>query len=264
MITQERLDEYIASVPPLSETLRETLAALERGDLAAAAKAASKDPALIRYLRQVVNSAAYGFRHEVKEAGPIFSALGIERAKQLLYAYLVAVTAPGKWRYFDIEKEAFREFQAGFMRRWEALVEALEAPEKYLSAAAILGAGLVVADALFGDHAGDVALLLSTEPLSLDEILERLSGRRFRELVAAIARKWEMDEEVVKLVALSFGGAECEEEPRCTLARMLHLLLFYELSRPVMMEAGANGFLNFDPAFVEPVLQRFQSIVELS
>ena len=265
MVTPQQIAEYIKKVPPLPQTLRDTLAALDAGELSAAARAASKDPALIHYLRQVVNSAAYGFRNELNDAAQIFSALGVQRAKQLLYAYMVALLAPEKWRYFTLDNSGFRDFQAGMMARWERIVKALEADEKYLTAAAVLSAGLVVADAIFGDHASEVALIRESGDYDLDTILERVSRLNFEKLVDAIAKKWDVDPEVADLVSLAFGRRECEEETtRCRLARMLHLLLFYELSRPLMMDAGANAFVSFRPEFSEPVLEKFQEVVAIA
>lgn len=262
MVTPKRIAEYIQSVPPLPETLRKSLEALEKGELAGAAKTAAADPAMIQYLKQIVNSAAYGFRNELKDASQIFSALGIERAKQLLYAYMVSSLAPKKWAYFTIDRDGFRQFQRDLMRKWEEIVRHEKADEKYLSAAAIMSAGLVVADAIFGDHASDVALLRESGDYDLDTILQRVSRLSFDRLVATIAKKWEVDEDVVRLVALAFGREECPAKERlCRLARMLHLLLFYELSRPLMMDAGANAFIGFNPEFSEPVLKEFQEIV---
>ncbi|WP_456452293.1 HDOD domain-containing protein [Hydrogenimonas sp.] len=264
MVTPQQIAEYIQKVPPLPETLRETLAALEAGELAAAAKRAAADPALLHYLKQVVNSAAYGFRNELSDAGQIFSALGTERAKQLLYAYMVSLLAPKEWNYFTMDTQTFRNFQTGLMSKWERIVKALGAEEKYLSAAAIMSAGLVVADAIFGDHASEVALIRESGDLDLDTILERVSRLNFEKLVTTIAEKWEVDPEVAKLVGLAFGREACEEGRLCELARLLHLLLFYELSRPAMMDAGANAFIAFNPEFSEPVLERFQEIVEIA
>ncbi|WP_201352480.1 HDOD domain-containing protein [Hydrogenimonas urashimensis] len=261
MVTPKQIAEYIRQIPPLPESLKKTIDALEEGELAKAAKAAEADPALIQYLKQVVNSAAYGFRNELKDASQIFSALGVERAKQLLYAYMVTLIAPKEWAFFTIDNQGFRQFQTDLMRQWERIVRHEGAKEKYLSAAAIMSAGLVVADAIFADHASDVALLRESGDYDLDTILERVSRLTFDRLVATIAKKWEVDKDVTELVALAFGREECAPQIRfCKLARMLHLLLFFELSRPAMMDAGANAFISFNPEFSEPVLEEFQEI----
>ena len=264
MVTPKKIAEYIESVPPLPETIKKTVDALQKGELNVAAKIAAADPALIDYLKRVVNSAAYGFRTELKDASQIFSALGIERAKQLLYAYMVMLIAPKEWLYFTLDSNDFTKFQTTLMHRWEKIVKDQSVDEKYLSAAAIMSAGLVVADAIFGDHASDVALLRESGDYDLDTILERVSHLRFEQLVAKIAEKWEIDEDVKRLVIMAFGKEACDpNEALCRLARLLHLLLFFELSRPMMLDAGANVFIAFNPEFSDPVFEIFQNIVGL-
>ncbi len=260
MVTPQQIGEYLKSVPPLPEAIGSALKYLGEGDLAAAARAASADPALIHYLKQIVNSAAYGFKRELKDPMQIFSVLGIQRAKQLLYAYMVNSVAPEKWGYFTLDRDDFGSFQLSFLKRWERIVSTLNIDEKYMSAAAIMSAGLIVADAIFADHASDVALIRESGDFDLDTILERVSRLRFEQLVAAIAEKWDVESDVIKLVSLAFGKEECEGEDMCEAARFLHLLLFYELSRPAMLNAGANSFISFNPEFSMPVLERFEEI----
>ncbi len=261
MVTPQQIGEYLKRVPPLPEAIGSSLNYLAQGELATAAKAASADPALIHYLKQIVNSAAYGFKQELKDPMQIFSALGTQRAKQLLYAYMVHSVAPQKWGYFALDKDGFGKFQLSFMQRWERVVSTLEIDEKFMSAAAIMSAGLIVADAIFADRASDVALIKGSGDFDLDTILERVSRLRFEQLVATIAKKWDVESDVIKLVSLAFGKEECEGDDLCTPARFLHLLLFYELSRPAMLDAGANSFISFNPEFSMPVLERFEEIV---
>ncbi|BDY12682.1 HDOD domain-containing protein [Hydrogenimonas cancrithermarum] len=265
MVTPQQIDIYLQRVPPLPESLQKSLNALEKGNLAAAAKAAASDAGLIGYLKRVVNSAAYGFRNRVNDPAQIFSALGVERAKELLYAYMVSRIAPEKWRYFALSNDDFTHFQTALMHKWEMLVRHESADEKFLSAAAVMSGGLVVADAVFGEHASDVALLRESGDYDLDTILERVSHLRFEQLVAVIAKKWEVDEDVIRLVRLAFGNLSCMEakgdDTLCRLARLLHLLLFYELSRPIMLEAGANAFISFNPEFATPALETFENVI---
>lgn len=264
MVTSEEIGEYLKKVPPLPRPLKESLNLLSENELSLAAKAAASDPALIFYLKHVVNSAAYGFKQELKEPMQIFSALGTERAKQLLYTYMVETLSPKSWGYFKLEKEDFRTFQLSLMRRWERVVKEEEIDERLLSASSIVAAGLIVADAIFSSRVSEVELLRSGSDLDLDTILKRVSSFSFEKLLEEIAQKWEMTSSVTNTVRLSFAKEECGEDEICEAARFLHLLLFYELSRPKMLEAGANSFISFNPEFVAPVLERFQEIAEIS
>jgi len=262
MVTQQQIAEYLKRVPPLSKALRNTFQDLESGDLAGASKAAATDPAIIYYLQQIVNSAAFGFRSEITDPSQIFSILGIARVKQLLYAFMVHSMAPKQWSYFKLSTDDFVQFQASMMHCWETIIKTEGAEERYLSAAAILSAGLVVADAIFGDHADDIALIRQVEDLDLNTILERVAKMRFDSIVVAVAKIWEVDPDVIDLVKLSFAKTDCKsEETKCKLAKYLHLLLFYELSRPVMLEAEANSFIEFNPEFINEVISQFQDIV---
>ncbi|SFP16023.1 HDOD domain-containing protein [Hydrogenimonas thermophila] len=262
MVTQQQIAEYLKKVPPLSEALKKSFEALENGDLAGASKAAATDPAIIYYLKQIVNSAAFGFRNEVTDPSQIFSILGIARVKQLLYAFMVHSMAPKKWNFFKLSRDDFIQFQASMMNRWEKIVKAENADEFFLSASAIMSAGLVVADGIFGDHADDIALIRQVEDLDLDTILERVAKVRFDSIVVSVAKIWEVDPNVIDLVKLSFAKKDCSsEEIKCRLSKYLHLLLFYELSRPVMLEAGANSFIEFKPQYVSEVVSQFQDIV---
>jgi len=87
---------------PLPEAVGNSLDHLAKGELAGAAKAASADPALIQYLKQIVNSAAYGFKQELKDPMQIFSALGTQRARirklsALFHEEVGEVPKSGRW-----------------------------------------------------------------------------------------------------------------------------------------------------------------------
>jgi len=260
MVTIEEISDYLKRVPPMPKALQEAFAALKANDLSGAAKVAAKEPAMIAYLKKVVNSAAYGFKTTIHDPAQIFSALGSARAEELLYAYMVSRIVPEKWSYFGLSREEFIHFQAELMSRWERLLRYLDADERLLSAAAIMSAGLVVADALFAKHISDVALLQESGDYDLNTILQRVAHLGFDRLVEEIAKRWDMDEEVIRLVKLSFAQLDCggEDEKICRSARALHLLLFYELSRPLMLATGANAFISFDPEFSAPVLEIFE------
>lgn len=262
MVTQRQIAEYLKKVPPLPEALQKTFEYLEQGDLAGASKAAATDPAIIYYLKQIVNSAAFGFRNEVTNPSQIFSILGIARVKQLLYAFMVHSIAPKQWSFFKLNRDDFFQFQASLMSRWEKIIKAEGAGDHFLSAAAIMSAGLVIADAIFADHADDIALIRQVEDIKLDDLLVKVAKVGFEDVVLFVAKIWGLDPNVTNLVKLSFAKIDCNgEEIECKLSKYLHLLLFYELSRPVMIEAGANSFIEFNPEFVNEVVSQFKDIV---
>jgi len=262
MVTNEQIKEYLKKVPPMPKPLKETFELLKGGDLSGAAKAASNDPAIIFYLKQVVNSAAYGFKNEVTNPNQIFSILGVARAKQLMYAYMTSYIAPDKWAFFDLKKDDFITFQTSLMHFWEEIIKNEKADERYLSASAIFSAGLVVADGIFSDHIENVNLIREVEDVTLNDILKRVSGLSFEALIEKVVESWGVEKDVLELVKLSFGNIECDiKEEKCKLAKFLHLLIFYELSKPVMLEAEVNFFIEFKPDYVLEISEKFYDMV---
>jgi len=262
MVTQKQIAEYLKKVPPLPEALQKTFEYMDKGDLAGASKAASNDPSIIYYLKQVVNSASFGFKNEVTDPSHIFSILGMARAKQLLYAYMVHTMAPKQWSFFKLSRDDFIQFQASFISRWEKIVRAEGVDEKFLSASAIMSAGLVVADAIFADHSDDIALIRQVKDIKLDNLLVKVAKVGFEDIVLFIAKIWGLEKSVLNVINLSFAKKDCNiEDLECKLSKYLHLLLFYELSRPIMLEAGANSFIEFNPQFVNEIIKKFQDIV---
>jgi len=262
MVTTEQIKNYLKKVPPMPKPLKETFEFLKNGDLSGAARAAANDPAIIFYLKQVVNSAAYGFKSEVTNPNQIFSILGVARAKQLMYAYMTSYVAPDKWGFFDLKKDDFIMFQTSLMHFWEEIIKIEKADERYLSASSIFSAGLVVADGVFSDHIENVNLIREVEDVALNDILKRVSGLNFEKLIEKVVESWGVEKDILELVKLSFADTKCEHnEIKCKLAKYLHLLLFYELSRPKMMEAEVNYFVEFKPEFTKEVSQKFFDMV---
>ena len=87
MITQKEIESYIEKIPPTPAILKATINFVDQGELTKAAKTATKDPALSKYLTTLVNKPIYGFRNEVHDLSQIFGILGTSGAKQVLYNY---------------------------------------------------------------------------------------------------------------------------------------------------------------------------------
>ncbi len=43
----------------------------------------------------------------------------------------------------------------------------------------------------------------------------------------------------------------------------MHLLLFYEMSKPAPVAAGLNNYLEFNPEFVADISQEFMQVMEV-
>lgn len=262
MISQQEIVHYLKHVPVLKQSIRETLAALQENALDRAAQKAAADPALMHFLKKSVNSAAYGFRREIKAAPQIFSALGLQKAKELLYAYMVASLAPEQWRFFALEAHTFADFQLSLMRGWELVLKQTGTPETLRPVAALVPAAIAVADALFAEHREEADLIYQSTGEDMNAILKKMCGLDFLQLVERIAKSWEVDAQNRTALGVAFGAHPCRPSAECGALKMLHLLLFYELSRPAMMQAGVNAFIAFNPELVADVMDDFQNLME--
>jgi HD-like signal output (HDOD) protein len=258
MISTADLERYISTIPPLPKVVKSCSDALENGDLVGAADEASKDSALMLYLRQLVNKPIFGFRSTIKDPRQLFGILGLSRARQLLYAYYTQLLLPQKWEVFDLNTRIFQEFQAHIMVKWEKLMSANGADdEDVLKVASILPATLAVCEEVFKDRLETLRLIQSQRSISYDVILFKMTGLHFLDIAAKIAQKWELPE-VISQMLLDVGS----DEPRGDLVEYLKLLIQYELSRPVLIQSGANDFFELNIFASEEMVSKFYSIVE--
>ena len=258
MISKADLERYISSIPPLPKVVKACSKALEEGDLVGAADEASKDGALMLYLRQLVNKPIFGFRSTIKEPRQLFGILGLSRARQLLYAYYTQLLLPKKWEVFDLDTRIFQELQAHIMVKWERLIQENNVKdEEILKAASIIPAALAACEGIFKDRIETLRLIQSQKALSYDVILEKMTGMRFVDVTVAIANKWELPKSVEELL-LSLG----DTKPHGDLVEYLKLLIQYELSRPVMIQSGANDFFEFTLFADDELISKFYMIIE--
>lgn len=263
ILSQEELDRYILSIPPLSETIRNCMDALEQNNLQQAAKHAHHDPALCFYLRSQVNNSLI-LKHTVTDVPQMFSSLGVVRSKQLIAAYVVRLLCDSDWHFFECDNPFFEQLQIRFMHHWNEILKAEGAGEdSELSLAGILlPSALVVCDRLFGDSREEVIMLQQFHNLECNEILRRILGISFFQLAEIIGLKWQLPEQVTNIILLSEGeeDLESQEELNLKLARHLHLLLFYILSRPGNADSNLLRFCFFNVEFAEPVRETFMNL----
>lgn len=265
LLPQEKLDGYIAAIPPLPETLRACMEALDSGDLGRAAAKAQKDPALCHYLISQVNR-SYLLRQTVDDVTQAITSLGLIYTRQLMAAYIVTLLSRNGWRFFEYDDQRFQHLQIAFMKYWNTiLVNEGYGDDSVLSLPGILlPATLAVCDQLFGDAKEEVELLQRSRNLECNEILKRISGVSLFQLAEIIGLKWRLPERATRIVLLAEG--EQELEPVCEadfrLARLLHLLTFYLLSLPDYYHGDLLGFCYFNTAFTEPVQEGFLELME--
>jgi hypothetical protein len=79
-----------------------------------------------------------------------------------------------------------------------------------------------------------------------------------------IANKWEMPSEIAMILQASSGTKPSNDKNINELGKWMHLLLFYQLSRPVFINAGLNDFIDFQIDYVQDVYEDFTKVLEVS
>ncbi|WP_321779031.1 HDOD domain-containing protein [Sulfurimonas sp.] len=265
MITKDKIDSYIDKIPPRPKALKDTLTFLNNGELSKAAIVAKSDPALSTYLKDLVNKPIYGFANEVSDTSQIFGILGVSGSQQSVYNYMTTLLSPAKWVLFKLNARVFHELQARLSKNWEIILEHLNIKDKDISASiTLLPASVIITEALFCEKIQDVTLLRSAKELDYNTILTRLSGVGIFDICEQIAEKWEMPQNIAQIIQASSGIKAAEDEQINTLGKWMHLLLFYELSKPIFIEAGLNDFIEFQVDYVGDIYEDFAALMEVS
>lgn len=263
MVNQEEIVRYIQNIPPAPFIVKQTLDYVRVGDLTKAAKCAEEDPALKFYLKTLVNRPIYGFRNEVSDLAQIFTILGISTAQQILYNYLLTLLAPKEWGLFKLTSQEFYDLQASLSRKWVKILAHLNLLNHDTeSAITLLPASIIVCDALFGAYKNEVEQLRSVKALDYNTILYRLTKMSLFDICTEIAQKWELSSIISRIVHASSGTDKGIDEQEKILAKWMHLLLFYELSQSIYVEAGLNEFIEFQIEFVTDIYESFMQVVE--
>ncbi len=265
MITKNEIDSYISKIPPPPTVLLETVSLLRRGELTKAAQVAKADMALGAYLKTLVNSPIYGFRDRVEDITQIFAIFGVAMSNQIVYSYMISLLSPDKWELFTLDKKKFYSLQANLSKRWELILNHINIKDKEIfSSIALLPASIIVAEALFKLHKKEVTLLKEVKNLDYNTILKRLAGMDLFDISAQIAQKCELPSKAYNIVLYSDGTKTSEDKELLTLAKWMHLLLFYELSQRDFANSGLNDFIEFNIDFVGDIYSDFAALLELS
>ena len=265
MITNEQINSFIDKIPPAPKALQVTISLLQVGELAKAAQVAETDLALKSYLKSIVNKPIYGFRHEVSEISQIFGILGVSSSQQTVYNYMISLLSPDKWVLFKLNESSFRELQASLSRKWKQILDYLKIDDKEIeSAITLLPASIIVAEALFAKKKNDVDILRSVNNLDLNTILSRLCGVDLFDICEKISIKWDMPSKIAKIAQASSGIKPSDDKEINRLGKWMHLLLFYELSKPIFIEAEINDFIEFQIDYVSEIYDDFARLMEIS
>ncbi|MCD4668561.1 MAG: HDOD domain-containing protein [Sulfurimonas sp.] len=265
MITNDQITDFIQKIPPSPKALQVTITLLNNGELTKAAQIAQTDLALKSYLKSIVNKPIYGFKNEVSDISQIFGILGVSSSQQTVYNYMMTLLSPKKWKLFKLNESTFHELQAKLSRRWKQILIHLDIDDAEIeSAITLLPASIIVSEALFNHKKADVEILRSVNNLNLNTILSRLCDLDLFDICKKISQKWEMPPKTAKIIQASSGFKPSDDLEINTLGKWMHLLLFYELSQPMFIEAQLNDFIEFQIEYVSDIYDDFAELMEIS
>jgi len=265
LITNEQINDFIEKIPPAPKALQLTIMFLNNGELVKAAQIAETDLALKAYLKNIVNKPIYGFKNEVSEISQIFGILGVSSAQQTVYNYMMTLLSPKEWKLFALRESTFHELQAKLSRRWKQILLHLNINDiEVESAITLLPASIIVSEALFNAKKSDVDILRGVNNIDLNTILFRLCNMDLFDICEKISIKWEMPTKITQIVQSSSGFKPSNDEEINLLGKWMHLLLFYELSQPIFIEAGLNDFIEFQIDYVGDIYEDFATLMEIT
>ncbi len=254
LISIEKIKKYLKEIPPVPESVKKCMEYLKAGELKKAALEADKDLVLKKQIESVVNSAYFSLPNRVKDTVQLFSMIGLEMAKNLVYSYLVSLLQPKEWKIFKID---FADFQASFMSEFEKHMK-FEFDEsiykKYAEIGAIIPAAVCVCDSLLGENKEKVDIILNSAPIEYGTLVKRLSGVGLFGIAAHIAQIWGLEKEKTDIIK----KAECL---KCDnkIAALTHFLFFYLSSKPQFLDV--NSLIGFRPHSVELIPKTYERII---
>lgn len=265
MITKNDINSFIEKIPPSPTILKQTITELNNGELTKAAKIASEDTALSAYLKDLVNKPLYGFKNKVTDISQIFGILGVSGSQQSVYNYMLTLLSPNDWELFKLNRSSFYELQASLSVKWQKILKHLNITDKNIeSSITLLPASIIVSEALFKSVKTDVEMLRSVHALDYNTILQRLCGTNLFNICDQIAQKWEMPPIISQIVTCASGISPSSDSEVNQLGKWMHLLLFYELSQPVFINAELNDFIDFNIEYIDDIYEEFSNLMEIS
>ena len=262
LITKEEIIKKLNSIPPLPESVKDSIKYLKAGDLQKAADSVNKDIVLKKRIETIVNSAYFGFSNKLTDTRQMFSALGLEMARSVVFSYMVSLLAPKEWKIF--KKLDFQDFQTAFLANAkEAII--IETNEdiykKYADSLAIIPSVICLIDELLGDKIDKVDLLMENSNLDYGKILKRFTGFSLFSLASFVAKKWGVDKPNIDFIQyIECETCDIDDETIQKIAGAVHLEFFYLVSKPNFFEL--NSFIEFNPQVIEIADKLYKKLSE--
>lgn len=265
LVDKKIIDKYLKTIPPIDRTLKECLNVLLKGDLIKAANIAKEDPALMFYLKDTTKKPIYGFSKPITDPNQIFGILGLSSAKSIVEGFLFSKIMPKEFVVFKLNKESYGDFQDQMIARWAYILDKknIANREKYTSLSALFSATVIFCDRLFADKKDLVEeIKIYSSEANYNSILKKLTGMNLFVIAQEVAKKWELDEGSIEILSNLASDKLGENKEMVELSKLLYILFFFVVSRPESIEAGLNGFIDFNTDFVGDIVMEFNELME--
>jgi len=255
------IKNYLSKVPPMPEDVKLCLKYLNENDLKNASNAIKDNLILKKHIESIVNSAHFALPNRVTDITQLFTLLGVETSKSLVFTHLVSLLKPKEFKVF--KKLNFNAFQADFLNTLKDGI-ILECGEdvykKYAESLAIIPATVCVIDEILGQKIDEVNLLRENSELNYGDIFYRFTNITLFTLASKIAQIWNLDSDIQEVIKKS-ECMDCEiEEKFKKLSATIHLLLFKVVSKPEFIDL--NSLVKFNLKSSEIAVKNFQRMID--
>ncbi len=266
MISKEVVLSYIEQIPSSQEIIQKAIKLLDANELEKTVLVLQTSPAIIDYLQKMSQKGMFPLQEKEPSLNMVLIFFGCKRAKAILYSYLISIMLPKKWLLFNMTNELFFELNSELARQWEQILER-KSPKninKYIAASSLITASVAICDSIFGAEKEQIETICSVAHVDFSVLLKRLTGMSIFDIAKLVGEKLKFDDAVIDVIMhTADASALLAETESATIAKYLHLLLFFTLSRPQFISAGLNSFLKFNAEEVVDILEDFNDMLKV-
>jgi len=265
IVSKNDIKEYIDSIPAMPKVVESAIRYLENEDIPNAANIIKTHPPLVSFLQEFIKKPIFAQKDEIKDPLRVLSTLGIRNSKAILNTYLTSLLIKKRWSVFNITNDTYYELVAMMIYYWDKLLDkyAHNMALNLSSASPILCSSIIVANHIFDKSLLDVKTLKENTIIDYGTILKKLTSTSLIDISTEIAKRWEMNDNIIEILRISANHTLVSDNQILNkMAKLLHLLFFYILSRPEYINAELNDLIVFDIDFVADVHSEFIFIIE--
>lgn len=260
LISLKDIKNYLSKVPTIPEDVKLCIKYLNNKDLRNASLIVKDNLILKKHIESIVNSAYFALPNKVTDITQLFTLLGVETTKSIVFAHLVSLLEPKEFKIF--KKLDFNSFQADVLKTLkEGII--LECGEeiykKYAESLAIIPATVCVIDDILAPKKDKLDLIRENSELNFGDIFYRFTKMTLFGLASKIASIWELDRDIQNVIKKS-ECMDCKiEEEIKQLSATIHLLLFKVVSKPEFMML--NSLVKFNIETSQIAVKNFKRMI---